>query len=149
MSTSVFLLGMVLLGVPLFAVIAAGALVGFAASGIDLAVVTAEFYRLAELPVLLAIPLFTFAGFILSESQAAGRLVRLTEALLGWLPGGLGIVSVFACAAFTREANSSSISRFASSASRTNARLMSSRNFARMMHPPRQMRAISLRSTML
>ena len=52
-------------------------------------------------PVLLAIPLFTLAGYILGESKASERLVRLTDALLGWFPGGLAIVSLFACAFFT------------------------------------------------
>jgi tripartite ATP-independent transporter DctM subunit len=60
-----------------------------------------EIYRLAEMPVLLAIPLFTFAGYLLGESEAPHRLVRLTHALLGWLHGGLAIVSLCACALFT------------------------------------------------
>lgn len=95
------LLLLALLGAPLYAVIAAGALVGFYRSEIDLSVVAIEFYRLAEMPVLLAIPLFTFAGYLMSESQAAARLVKLTSALLGWMPGGLAIVALIACALFT------------------------------------------------
>lgn len=90
-----------LLGAPLFAVIAASAMLGFYHAGIDLSVVAIEFYRIAEMPVLLAIPLFTFAGYLLSESRAPQRLVRLTQALLGWLPGGLAIVALVACALFT------------------------------------------------
>ena len=42
-----------------------------------------------------------FAGFILSESGSARRLVRLSNALLGWFPGGLAIISLVACALFT------------------------------------------------
>jgi len=64
-------------------------------------VVAIEIYRLAEMPALVAIPLFTFAGYVLGESQAPDRLVRLTRALLGWLRGGLGIVSLASCALFT------------------------------------------------
>jgi tripartite ATP-independent transporter DctM subunit len=64
-------------------------------------VVPIEIFGIAEMPILLAIPLFTFAGYVLSESQAPIRLVRLTRALLGWLPGGLAIVSIAACAFFT------------------------------------------------
>ena len=90
-----------LLGAPLFAVIAASALLGFASQEIDLSVVAIEIYRLAETPVLVAIPLFTFAGYLLGESRAPGRLVRLTRAWLGWLPGGLAVVSLCACALFT------------------------------------------------
>ena len=60
-----------------------------------------EFNRLSEMPVLLAIPLFTFAGYLLGESRAPDRLVRLTTSLLGWLPGGLAIVALASCAVFT------------------------------------------------
>ena len=101
MMATLLLLGLALLGAPLFAIIAAGALLGFHQADVDLSVVAIEFYRLAETPVLLAIPLFTFAGYLLSESQAPQRLVRLTQALLGWLPGGLALVSLGACAFFT------------------------------------------------
>jgi tripartite ATP-independent transporter DctM subunit len=51
--------------------------------------------------VLVAIPLFTFAGFLLSAGNAPQRLVRLSQALLGWFPGGLAIISLIACALFT------------------------------------------------
>lgn len=95
------LLALALLGMPLFAVIAALALLGFYSSDIDLSVVAIELYRIVDNPVLVAIPLFTFTGFLLSESRASHRLVRLTEAFLGWLPGGLAIVALFACAIFT------------------------------------------------
>jgi tripartite ATP-independent transporter DctM subunit len=95
------LLLLALMGAPLFAVIAASALLGFYRADIDLSVVAIEFYRLAEMPILLAIPLFTFAGYLLGESRAPQRLVRVTNALLGWLPGGLAIVALCACALFT------------------------------------------------
>lgn len=90
-----------LLGAPLFAVIGAGAMVGFEREGVDLSVVAIEFFGLSETPVLVAIPLFTFAGFLLSAGQAPARLVRLSQALLGWFPGGLAIISLVACALFT------------------------------------------------
>lgn len=90
-----------LLGTPLFSIIAAAALLGFYNSGIDLSVVVIEFYRIGEMPVLIAIPLFTFAGYLMGESRAPERLVRLTSSLLGWLPGGLAVMSLGACAFFT------------------------------------------------
>ncbi|MFL2935391.1 MAG: TRAP transporter large permease [Myxococcota bacterium] len=97
----VALIALALLGAPLFAVIASSAMLGFASEDTDLSVIGIEIYRLAETPVLLAIPLFTFAGYLLGESEAPARLVRLTNALLGWLSGGLAIVSLAACALFT------------------------------------------------
>ncbi|MEJ2406449.1 MAG: TRAP transporter large permease subunit [Candidatus Thiodiazotropha sp.] len=97
-------LGLILLaisGAPLFVVIGALALWGFYQSDIDLSIVAIEFFRLAETPVLMAIPLFTFAGYLLSEGKAPLRLVRLTQALLGWMPGGMAFVALVACALFT------------------------------------------------
>lgn len=90
-----------ILGAPLFALIAASALWSFYQADIDLQVVAIEFWGIAEMPILLAIPLFTFAGYLLSESQAPQRLVRLTTALIGWMPAGLAIVALAACAFFT------------------------------------------------
>jgi len=98
---AVALVLLALLGMPLFAAIGAAALLGFHAAEVDLSVAAIEFYRLAEMPTLLAIPLFTFAGYLLSESSAPVRLVALTRALLGWLPGGLALVALAACAFFT------------------------------------------------
>jgi tripartite ATP-independent transporter DctM subunit len=95
------LLILALLGAPLFAVIAASAMWNYHNADIDLQALAIEFLGIAELPILLAIPLFTFAGYLLSESGAPQRLVRLTRAMLGWMPAGLAIVSLFACAFFT------------------------------------------------
>lgn len=97
-------IGLVLLaalGAPLFAVIAAIALLGFHLGDQPGTVVAVEFYRLADMPALIAIPLFTLAGYLLAESRAPQRLVRLSNAVLGWLPGGLAVVAVIACAMFT------------------------------------------------
>ena len=101
MIVALALLVLALLGAPLFTVIASAALLGFRSEDVDLQVVAIEIYRMAEMPILLAIPLFTFAGYLLGESQAPHRLVRLTNALLGWLDGGLAIVALAACALFT------------------------------------------------
>ncbi len=61
---------LLLLGAPLFAIIAASALFNFYQADIDLQAFAIEFYGIAEMPILLAIPLFTFAGYLLSESNA-------------------------------------------------------------------------------
>ncbi len=98
---SAILLTLVILGVPLFAIIATSALYGFSRSDVDLSVIAIEIYRIVDTPILVAIPLFTLAGYVLGESKASERLVKLTDAMLGWMPGGLAIVSLFACAFFT------------------------------------------------
>jgi len=98
---SIILLIIALLGAPLFTIIGASALLGYYNEGTDLSVMAIEIYRLAETPVLIAIPLFTFAGYILGESRTPHRLVRLSNVLLSWLPGGLAIVALIMCALFT------------------------------------------------
>ncbi len=98
-----------LLGAPLFTVIGASAMLGFHRESVDLSVVPMEFFGLSETPVLVSIPLFTFAGFLLSAGRAPHRLVRLSQALLGWLPGGLAIVSLVVCALFTAFTGASGI----------------------------------------
>lgn len=92
---------MAILGAPLFVLILAIALLGFHAADYDLAIVAVEFNRLAGMPGLVAIPLFTLAGYVLSESQAPKRLLRVSDALLEWLPGGFAIVALVASALFT------------------------------------------------
>jgi len=90
-----------LVGAPLFILIAALALLGFYQGGIDLQVVFIEMYRLASTPALTAIPLFAFTGFLLAESQAPRRLVRFSQVVLGWLPGGLALMALGVCALLT------------------------------------------------
>ena len=92
---------LMLLGVPLFVVISGLALCLMYLGGIDSSAVIIEMYRMATTPVLVAIPLFTFAGYLLSESGAPRRLVRLSDALLGWLPGGVSMIALLTCAIFT------------------------------------------------
>lgn len=89
------------MGAPLFAILGAIALLGFQMAGQEGIAVAVEFYRLSDMPALIAIPLFTLAGYILAESKTPQRLVRLTNALVGWMPGGLAIVAVLACTLFT------------------------------------------------
>jgi C4-dicarboxylate transporter DctM subunit len=89
------------IGVPLFVVIALGALWGYHESGIDLQAIAIEIFGIAEMPILSAIPLFTFAGYLLSEGGAPRRLVRISQTLFGWMPGGLALIALGACAVFT------------------------------------------------
>lgn len=97
----VILILLALLGAPLFCIIIAAAMMGFYSEGIDLSVMAIELYRIADTPILLALPLFTFAGYILGESNSSKRLVKLTQAFFGWMPGGLAIVAFIVCALFT------------------------------------------------
>jgi tripartite ATP-independent transporter DctM subunit len=90
-----------LFGAPIFAVIGAIGLFAFHQAGIDTAALIVELYRLVSFPALIAIPLFTFAGYILAESRAPQRLIALAQALFGWMPGGLAVVALLSTAVFT------------------------------------------------
>lgn len=90
-----------LFGLPLFLVLGVVALALFSASGINGSAVVIEMMRLASSPLLVALPLFTFAGSVLAESGAPRRLVTVSRELLGWLPGGLALMALLACALFT------------------------------------------------
>lgn len=76
-------------------------MIGFYYSDIPLTVIAIEMYRLIDTPMLLALPLFTFAGYILAESNISSRLVKMTSIFLGWMPGGLAVVAFVTCALFT------------------------------------------------
>ena len=101
MILALILLVLAVFGAPLFTIIAASAMLGYIKEEIDLMAIIIEVIGISSLPFLSAIPLFTFAGYVLSESNAPKRLVRLTRAMLGWMPGGLALVSLAACAFFT------------------------------------------------
>jgi len=97
----VIIILLALLGAPLFSLIGALAIYLFSTSGGESKFVIAELTRLAEFPSLIAIPLFTFAGYLLAESKTPHRLVNLSQALVGSIPGGLAVVALFSCAIFT------------------------------------------------
>jgi len=98
---TIIVLILMLFGTPVFVVIASLALYLFFSSQIDISAIIIEMHRMATTPVLVAIPLFTFAGYLLSESGAPRRLIRLSDAVLGWLPGGLSIIALVTCAVLT------------------------------------------------
>jgi tripartite ATP-independent transporter DctM subunit len=103
------LIALALLGLPLFIVLGAGGLYACWATGLDSATLIIELHRLASSPNLSAIPLFTFAGVVLAGGGAPLRLIRLFNALFGWLPGGLAMVALTVCAFFTAFSGASGV----------------------------------------
>jgi TRAP-type C4-dicarboxylate transport system permease large subunit len=95
-------------GAPLFTVMMLGAAMGAFTSPREF---WSEFSGMVEsafgqgtgdqATVLSTIPLFIYAGYLLAESKTADRLVRFANAMLGWFPGGLAIVTIGTCALFT------------------------------------------------
>jgi tripartite ATP-independent transporter DctM subunit len=96
------LIASVLLGSPIFVLLGGLATIFFLRSGGSLEVIPNQAYViLSKSPVISTLPMFTLAGYIISESKAGERLVRLFRALFGWLPGGLTLMSVLICAFLT------------------------------------------------
>ncbi|MBU0953978.1 MAG: TRAP transporter large permease subunit [Spirochaetes bacterium] len=88
-------------GLPLFLVLGGIAGLLFLGNFDSLISVPAAAYNLLKDSSLPAIPLFTISGFLLAETGASRRLVRLFRELFGWLPGGEAIAAVLVCTFFT------------------------------------------------
>ncbi|MCG2778527.1 MAG: TRAP transporter large permease, partial [Desulfobacterales bacterium] len=97
----IILIVLIIFGLPLFIGILAATMLGLYVSQVEFAAIPIEIFRLANAPVLLAIPLFTFAGYLMAEGRTSDRLVRFSRSLFGWVPGGLGVVALVSCAFFT------------------------------------------------
>lgn len=106
---SIVCFSLAILGAPIFSIIMLASIIGFSSSDIDLSVIPAELYRLAETPLLLSLPLFAFSGYILSEANTSQRLLRLSQSIFGWMPSGLAIMSLVCCALFTAFTGASGI----------------------------------------
>ena len=89
------------LGAPIFVVLGGLAIVLFYTEGVPIASIPVETYRSVVSPSIPTLPLFTLTGFLLAEGGSSNRLVRLFNALFGWLPGGLAIAATLVCAFFT------------------------------------------------
>jgi C4-dicarboxylate transporter, DctM subunit len=50
--------------------------------------------------ILIAVPLFIFAGELLAQGGVGKRIVEFARVLFGWMPGGLGVVTVVSCLMF-------------------------------------------------
>ena len=103
------LVALALIGVPLFVVLAAGGLLASHTADISPDILIIEMNRLASSPNMIAIPLFTFAGVLMAAGGAPQRLVNFYRAAFGWMPGGLAIVTIGACAFFTSYSGASGV----------------------------------------
>ena len=95
---SLFLL--LLIGVPVAFALGASALLTFHLLDIPLVV---PFQRMAagmNIFALMAIPFFVFAGDLMHRAGIAERLIRVADAVLGGMRGGLGLVNVGASMLF-------------------------------------------------
>ena len=105
---------LVLLGAQLFLVIGGiSLLLFFLYLDIPMFYVVKTMFDTVNNPMLLAIPLYVFAGAIMARGEIAKRLIELAEASLGWLKGGLAVASVLACILFAAISGSSPVTLIA------------------------------------
>jgi C4-dicarboxylate transporter DctM subunit len=91
-----------LAGVPLlFALLATTVgIIGIAGLSHPLETIFLTFIGGVEPFILLAVPLFIFAGELLARGGVGRRIVDFARVLFGWMPGGLGVVTVVSCMLF-------------------------------------------------
>lgn len=93
-----------LLEAPIFTVIAALTMASIYLTVQDplaLQMILIEMNRLGAMPVLEALPLFTFVGCLLTETRSPRRIMNFIESAMGWLPGGMAMAALCSCAFFT------------------------------------------------
>ena len=105
----ILLIIIALLGVPLFTALGAGGLLASQTLDLSPDLLIIEMNRLAASPNMIALPLFILAGTIMSSGGAAQRLVVFFQAAFGWLPGGIAIATIGACAFFTMFSGASGV----------------------------------------
>ncbi len=88
-------------GAPIFTILGAVALLLFRMSGVTVAAIPAETYRIVVSPVLPTIPIFTLVGFLLAGGKSSERLVQLFRAIFDAVPGGTAVAATLLCAFFT------------------------------------------------
>ena len=88
-------------GAPLFIIFGLAALLAYWKNDQDSQLIVVEINKLIKAPHLYAIPIFTFAGYIMAESKMPQRIMRLSRALFGWMPGSLAIITIITCSVFT------------------------------------------------
>ncbi|MCX7231966.1 MAG: TRAP transporter large permease subunit, partial [Burkholderiales bacterium] len=95
------LLGALLAGAPIFAMLGGLALALFWRDGLPLASVALSHYQITVNPSLPALPLFTLAGLIFARTGAAARLGQLFIAVLGGGVTGTVLATAALCSFFT------------------------------------------------
>ena len=90
-----FMLFHLVIGVPLFVVLGMGSMAMIYFCNVySLSVFGEVPFSAIDSWALLAMPLFILAGEIISRGRTAQDLVRLGEALVGWLKGGMGMATI-------------------------------------------------------
>jgi C4-dicarboxylate transporter DctM subunit len=83
-------------------------LLGFSSFSIDTVnIISQRLFTGLESFSIMAVPFFVLSGQFLIDGKIASRIVRFASNLVGWLPGGMAMAAVLACAFFATISGSS------------------------------------------
>lgn len=88
-----------LIGIPIYVALGIATLIGVHLLGLPFVMIPQKMFTGMDSTALMAIPFFILAGNIMSRS-ITGKLINVSDALIGWIKGSLGIVTVLASALF-------------------------------------------------
>ena len=92
---------LLLLGVPIFIVLLAAAVLGVWMTGNPIQAVHSAMFGSLDVFPLLAVPLFIYAGDVMSRGGMARRLIEFVLSIFGAVRGSLGIATIAACELFS------------------------------------------------
>ena len=95
----ILLLVLSILGIPIYLALGIGTLVALNMADMPFIVLPQKLFAGMNSSSLLAIPFFMLAGNIMSRS-ITGKLIDVSNALIGWIKGSLAVVTVLASALF-------------------------------------------------
>ena len=99
---------LVFMGSPLFIAVGVATLAGWLLlKDASATTIVSDMFEATKKQEIIAIPFFVLAGNIMTHGSIAKRLIAFAQALVGPLPGGLGVSAVFACAVFAAISGSS------------------------------------------
>ncbi|SDG94690.1 TRAP transporter large permease [Alloyangia pacifica] len=93
-------LGGLIIGLPVAITLGVSSMAYILFKGMPLVVIPQKMYAGMDSFVLLCIPGFILAGNLMNAGGITGRIVRLAQALVGWMRGGLGLTNVAASMLF-------------------------------------------------
>ncbi|NDH50005.1 MAG: TRAP transporter large permease subunit, partial [Proteobacteria bacterium] len=107
----IFLLFLLLfiIGAPIYSLIAGMTLTSYSEAEIPLVVIILEFFNMSNIPMLLALPLFTLTGYLLAKSEAPKRLIYFSSTFFKLIPNNLIFLSLFLAIFFGAITGSSGI----------------------------------------
>lgn len=91
---------LLLIGAPISIAIGAGATAGCIALGYPLQIVGQKMVTGVDSYLLIAVPLFIFAGNLMNEGKITTKIFDFAKNLVGWIPGGLGHANIVASIIF-------------------------------------------------